>query len=463
MIGLGTMGRNLVYNLADHGYAVAGLGRTQDRVTELHRQAGNLPVHGYTDPEAFIRNLKTPRAIILLVPAGKPVDDVIEELLPLMDKGDLLIDGGNSYYKDTERRIVELEAKGFAFFGMGVSGGEDGARHGPSMMPGGTESVWERVKPMLEAVSAKAEDGLPCVDLVGPGGSGHYVKTVHNGIEYGIMQLIAEIYDVMHRGHGKSNEEIHSLFKSWDSGVLKSFLVQITHEVLSVKDEASGKDLVDLISDKAKQKGTGKWTSQDAMDLGVPVPTIDAAVGARELSSLKPDREKAEAIYKLNLTSEKSTDQELHDAFYAATILTYAQGFAQLEAASQEYGYHLQLAKVAKIWRAGCIIRSAFLQNIMDAFGRDAGFSNLLLDSEIATLMERLQLSLRKVVARTSMAGIPNPAFAASLAYFDSFRTGRLPANLIQAQRDYFGAHTYERLDQPGVFHTKWAEAAEHE
>jgi 6-phosphogluconate dehydrogenase len=463
MVGLGTMGRNLVYNLADHGFSVAGFGRSQDRVTELHRQAGNLPVHGFTDPEAFVRNLKAPRAIILLVPAGKPVDDVIHELTPLLSEGDLLIDGGNSYYKDTERRVTELEAMGIGFFGMGVSGGEEGARHGPSMMPGGTEKVWEGVRPMLEAVAAKAEDGLPCVDLVGPGGSGHYVKTVHNGIEYGIMQLIAEVYDAMHRAHGMSNHAIAEAFAKWDQGVLRSFLVQITHEVLTVKDEASGKDLVDLISDKAKQKGTGKWTSQDAMDLGVPIPTIDAAVAAREMSGLKAEREKAEKLYSPALHHEASTEQELHDALYAATILTYAQGFSQLGAASAEYGYHLELGKVAKIWRAGCIIRSAFLQTIMDAFGRDPALPNLLLDAEVAKILSGLEGSLRKVVARLTLAGLPCPALAASLGYFDGFRTGRLPANLIQAQRDYFGAHTYERLDQPGVFHTKWAEAAEHE
>ncbi len=458
MIGLGTMGRNLVWNLADHGYSVAGLGRSQDRVNQLHRQSGEKPVHGYTDPKAFIHHLRRPRAIMLLVPAGKPVDDVIDELLPLLDEGDLIIDGGNSYFKDTERRVKQLEALKVGFFGMGVSGGASGARHGPSMMPGGTEALWERVREMLEAVAAKAEeDGAPCVALVGPGGSGHYVKTVHNGIEYGLMQSIAEVYDIFHRGMGQSNEQISTTFKEWDKGVLRSFLVHITIEVLDRKDPDTGKDLVDLISDKAKQKGTGKWTSQDAMDLGVPLPTIDAAVAAREMSGLKDERLRAEALYG-GTTGVSLTTQQVADAFRCAQILTYAQGFAQLASASVEYGYNLKMDLVARIWRAGCIIRSVFLQSIMDAYGRDPALPNLMLDPQVADQIKTLQGSLRHVVCAAQQSGIPVPALSASLGYLDSYRSGRLPANLIQGQRDYFGSHTYERLDKSGSFHTEWEE-----
>lgn len=462
MIGLGTMGRNLVWNLADHGYSVAGLGRSQDKVGRLHEQSGDKDVHGYVDPNAFVHNLRRPRAIMLLVPAGSPVDDVINELLPLLDEGDLIIDGGNSYYKDTESRAKNLGAKKIGFFGMGVSGGASGARHGPSMMPGGPEALWDRVREMLEAVSAKAEeDGAPCVALVGPRGSGHYVKTVHNGIEYGIMQLIAEIYDIMKRGIGLSNSEIADIFESWDSGPLRSFLIHITYQVLRVKDPDTGKDLVDLISDKAKQKGTGKWTSQDAMDLGVSILTIDAAVGARELSGIKDDRIKGEELYDSQIVvapMDRSavTKQVLHDALRAGVMVTYAQGFAQLAAASAEYGYNLKLDLIARIWRAGCIIRSSFLQSIMDAYSGDASLDNLLLDKDVAGQFGGLQTAFRRVTCASVFAGIPVPALSASVAYFDSLRTGRLPANLIQAQRDYFGSHTYERIDKPGIFHTDW-------
>lgn len=457
MIGLGTMGRNLVWNLADHGYSVAGLGQEHDHVSQLHRQSGDKPVHGYVDPKAFVHNLRRPRAIMLLVPAGAPVDDVIAELEPLLDEGDLIIDGGNSYYKDTERRVKQLEAKKIGFFGMGVSGGAEGARRGPSMMPGGTEALWERVREMLESVAAKAEeDGAPCVALVGPGGSGHYVKTVHNGIEYGIMQLIAETYDALHRGLGRSNGDIADLFDGWDQGPLRSFLAQITVEVLRRKDPDTGKDLVDLISDKAKQKGTGKWTSQDAMDLGVPIPTIDAAVAAREMSGLKDERLVAESMYRFDLPTLGLSTDEVRDALHAALILSYAQGFAQLAAASTEYGYHLKLDQIARIWRAGCIIRSGFLQGIMDAYGRKADLPNLLLDAEVAKQVTSLQGALRKVVCALQASGLPAPSLSASLSYLDGFRSGRLPANLIQGQRDYFGSHTYERLDKPGVFHTDW-------
>lgn len=461
MVGLGTMGRNLLLNIADHGFTGAGLNRGKDKIELLKQEANGKDLVGYQEHKYFVAALKKPRVMILLVPAGKPVDDVINEMIPLLEEGDMIVDGGNSYYRDTDRRAIELEKHKIGFFGMGVSGGEDGARHGPSMMPGGPVKLWERMRPILEAVSAKAEDGLPCVDLMGPRSSGHYVKTIHNGIEYGLMQTIAELYDGLHRGLGWNNHQVADLFRKWDSGNLRGFLVNITHQVLSVKDADTGKDLVDLISDKAKQKGTGKWTSQDAMDLGVPIPTIDAAVAARELSSYKDERTAAGAKFALKFPSLPAEfGNEVEKAFRLAMILTYAQGFVQLAAASTEYSFDLDMERVAKIWRAGCIIRSAFLQDIMDAFKKNPHLPNLIMDDEIAAQAMELQASLRKVVGMLVASGIPCPSLAASLTYFDSYISPRLPANLIQAQRDYFGAHTYERLDQPGSFHTKWATLA---
>lgn len=455
MIGLGTMGRALALNMTDHGFTVAGQNKDPEKMASIKSDAAGHRFHGYVQDAAFVKSIRTPRAILMLVPAGDPVDAVIQRLLPHLEKGDMLIDGGNSFYPDTDRRVKELEAHGIGFFGMGVSGGESGARNGPSMMPGGSPAHFERVRPILEAIAAKF-DGEPCVALMGHGSAGHYVKMVHNGIEYAIMQVIAETYDLFHRGLGKSNHEIADIFERWNGGSLQSFLVQITYEVLRYKDEQTGRDLVEWISDKAKSKGTGKWTSQDAMDLGLPVPSIDAAVNAREISGYKEERLAAEQIYAGPQAKPALDDQTLESALMAVTLIAYAQGLAQIAVASKEYGYETDLRMVATVWRAGCIIRSKSLEPIRAAFARNPDLANLLLDAEFANFIKPLIPALRQVVVESARAGIPAPVYAASLAYFDSYRTGRLPANLIQAQRDLFGAHTYERLDMPGSFHTKW-------
>jgi len=456
MVGLGVMGNAMSLNLADHGYSVAGLATSEDKAKAF--TALGKSVKGFSDTKGFVESIRKPRPIMMLVPAGKPVDDVIAELKPLLEEDDLLIDGGNSYFKDTDRRAKDLESIKMGFFGMGVSGGQEGARYGPSMMPGGIERLWDRVKPILEKVSAKSEDGAPCVALMGPGSSGHYVKMVHNGIEYAIMEATAEIYDVYKRGLGKSNDEIGKIFASWDERELKSFLVEITADVLQYVDPKINKNLVDLISDKAKQKGTGKWTSQDAMDLGVPVPSIDISVSARELSGYQDERKQLSGIYKATAVNsiDLKVENLLHDALYMAMIISYTQGFSQLRIASADYSYDLKLEVVAKIWRAGCIIRSAFLQQIMDAFKKNNSLHNLLMDAEVSKTVLKLQGSLRSVVGYMAASGLPCPMLSASLAYFDAMRSEHLPTNLIQAQRDFFGAHTYERTDMPGVFHTQW-------
>ena len=460
MIGLGTMGRALLLNMADHGFAVAGFDTDQKKADALHAEGGSEKVLGFTDVNAFVKAIRKPRAIMMLVPAGEPVDAVIGELRPLLEQGDFLIDGGNSYYKDTQRREEELRGAGFGFIGMGVSGGEDGARHGPSMMPGGTPENYARVKPILEAVAAKYE-GAPCVALVGAGAAGHYVKTVHNGIEYGIMQLIAESYDMMKRALKMNNDEIAAQFDKLNAGSVGGFLIEIASVVLRKNDEQDPSiRLIDVISDKAKQKGTGKWTSQDAMDLGIPILTVDAAVGARELSGMKELREQGEKLLadkSIDVRLDKDETLEiLEKALHLATMITYTQGFSQLYAADAEYGFGTDMQTVAKIWRAGCIIRSKSLEPIRAAFERNPKLEILLLDAEIAKTVEDEQGELRKYVASMIHAHIPAPAFGASIAYLDSLASSTLPANLIQGQRDLFGAHTYERLDKPGSFHTKW-------
>ncbi|HTQ10661.1 MAG TPA: NADP-dependent phosphogluconate dehydrogenase [Fimbriimonadaceae bacterium] len=467
MVGLGTMGRSLLLNMADHGDAVAGLDTDPAKAAALKEEGAGKPVEGTTDPKAFVSMLRKPRAIMMLVPAGAPVDSVIGSLSPMLDRGDILIDGGNSYFKDTDRRFKEMAAKGLEFLGVGVSGGEAGARHGPSMMPGGTPQAYERVRKTLEAVAAKY-NGEPCVALLGPGSAGHYVKMVHNGIEYGVMQLIAETYDFMRRGLGMTNEQCRDTFAKWNEGPLQSFLIEITATVLGKME--GDKHLVDLISDKAKQKGTGKWTSQDAMDLGVPLPTIDAAVAARELSGLKDERVKAsqvltgfprDDIARKLLHDDLLSDNERREgaitaageALRLAILITYAQGFSQLRVASVEYGFSLNLETVAKVWRAGCIIRSSVLERIRAAYGRDPDLPNLLIDEYAAAEASR-SLDLRLTFTRMGNLCLPAPCFGASIAYLDGYRTANSPANLIQAQRDYFGAHTYERIDKPGIFHT---------
>ncbi len=456
MVGLGTMGRSLLLNMANHGFRVAGYDTDPVKVGALNES--HLKVHGFQDLGEFVRSIRKPRAIMMLVPAGAPVDSVLANLKPFLESEDFVIDGGNSYYKDTERRIEELSTGGFGFMGMGISGGEAGALHGPSMMPGGRAQDYERVRPLLESVAARFDD-QPCVALMGSGAAGHYVKTVHNGIEYGLMQLIAETYDFMKRGLCMDDPEIGAEFAKWNGGELSSFLVGITAEVLSFRDPDTGKGLVSEISDRAKQKGTGKWTSQDAMDLGIPVPTIDAAVAARELSGLKPLRVRAAERYSepVHVSSDRSILPALSGALQVAALVTYSQGFSQLAAASEEYGFGTNLETAAKIWRAGCIIRSEFLEPIRAAFAANPSLDSLLLAPEIAKRVSDHLAELRQVVGAFVQAGIPSPSLSATLAYLDGLRSARLPANLIQAQRDYFGAHGYERLDREGTFHTQWA------
>ncbi|MDR3687783.1 MAG: NADP-dependent phosphogluconate dehydrogenase [Fimbriimonas sp.] len=462
MVGLGTMGRALLLNMADHGFAVAGLDTDTGKVDALHSEGAGKPVKGFGDAAAFVQAIRKPRAIMMLVPAGAPVDSVIHSLSPFLEERDFLIDGGNSYFKDTDRRALELTAKGLGFIGMGVSGGESGARHGPSMMPGGTEANYARIKPIVESVAAHF-DGEPCVALMGSGSAGHYVKTVHNGIEYAVMQMISEVYDVMKRGLGLSNAAIADTFDAWNHAELQSFLVEITTVVLRYKDEATGKELVELISDKAKQKGTGKWTSQDAMDLGMPIPTVDVAVAAREMSGLKAERVEAAKVLKPSGEALPYSGDEaiecLRHALYAAVLIAYAQGLALLKEASREYGYGTNLETVAKVWRAGCIIRSRSLETIRAAYAANPDLANILVDPTISKIVLEHECALRKAVMGAIQASIPVPSLSASIAYLDGYRSEILPANLIQGQRDLFGAHTYERTDKEGAFHTQWEQA----
>jgi 6-phosphogluconate dehydrogenase len=459
LIGIGTMGKALILNMVDHGYKVAGYTTKPDKAAALSEGVGEEKLKGFSDVKEFLDSLTKPRSVFLLVPAGPVVDETVEKLLPFLDKGDLIIDGGNSYFKDTNRREKDWGEAGYSFIGMGVSGGEEGARHGPSMMPGGDPATYERVRPIFEAISAKYE-GDPCVALLGNTSSGHYVKMVHNGIEYGVMQLIAEVYDLMSRGLGMSAQECGEFFGKLNESELGGFLIEIAATVLLEKDDKDpNRSLVDVISDKAKQKGTGKWTSQDAMDLGIPVPTIDAAVGARELSSLKPQRVEAAKLFKPaeSLSQEKGHVLGLIEkALHLAVLISYAQGFALIAAANEEYKYETSLETAAKVWRNGCIIRSKLLEPCRAAFDRDPKLANLLLDQEIAKIVVDEEGALRKLVASMVEARIPCPALSASLAYLDGFASARLPANLIQGQRDLFGAHTYERTDSDGSFHTKW-------
>lgn len=462
MVGLGVMGRNLMLNIADNNFSVIGLDLDPAKAAAVEMEAGQGKlVRGTTSMEEFVQSLRKPRAIMLLVPAGKPVDAAIASLLPLLEPGDIVIDGGNSYFPDTDRRVVELEAKGIHFFGMGISGGEKGARFGPSMMPGGNREAYERLRSVFEAVAAKV-DGEPCVTFLGNGSAGNYVKMVHNGIEYGIMQLIAETYDLLKRGAGFTDDELQQVFDSWNQTELQSFLIEITAEILKKKDDATGKHLVSLISDRARSKGTGKWTSQNAMDLQVPVPSIDMAVLMRDMSKYKEERVEASKLLEnktLNANSELSREElvnQMRQAFYFAMIATYAQGLAQLTAASEAYGYGLQLQEVAKIWRGGCIIRAAALEDIRSAYANNPALPNLLLDPKVGADLLARQQDMRSILKMAIDKGVPMPAFMASLSYFDAYRSETLPTNLIQAQRDYFGAHTYERIDIPGIFHTEW-------
>lgn len=461
MIGLGVMGRNLLLNMADHGFAVAGYNRDPSKVSDLKNESSGKNVFGTSDLKEFISKLKRPRALMLLVTAGNAVDMVIKDLLPLLEPGDLVIDGGNSYYADTDRRVQELTPKGIRFIGVGVSGGESGARFGPSMMPGGSQEAYEVVRPIFESIAAKVNNE-PCVTYLGPGSAGHYVKMVHNGIEYGIMQLISEAYDILKRGLGLSNDELHSIFKEWNEAELKSFLIEITAQIFLQPDEQKEGRLVDYILDSAKQKGTGKWTTQCAMDLGVPLSIIDVAVTSRYLSALKKERVTAAKSLSgpnpsFNLNGNKqAVINQVKDALYFATIGAYAQGMHLLKVASQTYNYNLKLDEVAKIWRGGCIIRATLLEDITNAYRKNPDLANLLVDPALSTVVTGRQESARKVLTYAITAGIPVPALSAALAYYDAYRTDRLPSNLIQAQRDNFGAHTYERIDTEGIFHTHW-------
>ncbi|MEM9076078.1 MAG: NADP-dependent phosphogluconate dehydrogenase [Bacteroidota bacterium] len=459
LVGLGVMGRNFILNVADNGFTAFGNDLDKEKVNALIEEGGDTnKVNADVDVSNFVSALSTPRKIMLLVPAGKVVDIVIESLLPHLNKGDIIIDGGNSFFTDTDRREAYLKEKGINFFGAGVSGGAKGARKGPSIMPGGSRDAYQYVKPIFEAVSAKYK-GEPCVTYLGPKSAGNYVKMVHNGIEYGLMQLTSEIYDLLKKAGGLTNEEQHNTFAKWNSGRLQSFLVEITSEILTQKDDLTDGDLVDMILDKAKQKGTGKWTSQNAMDLGIPVPTIDIAVSMREISALKDERVKADEIYDRPTPESVVKDtlaNKAEQALYFAFIMAYAQGMHQLADASKEYGYELDLGEIAKIWRAGCIIRAALLADITDAFKAQPELPNLLLSPSFSQKVQETVDATRELVAYGATNGIPLPGLSNALTYFDAYTSSRLPLNMIQAQRDYFGSHTYERLDREGIFHTEW-------
>ena len=462
VVGLGVMGHNLALNMERNGFPVAGFDVDAAKVKAfLEGPAAGKNIIGAESPAAMLAMLEKPRRVLMMVPAGPIVDSAIGQLEPHLDPGDILIDGGNSFFMDTERRNKALEAEQFRFVGMGVSGGEEGALWGPSLMPGGQREAWDALAPILRGIAAKAEDGLPCVDYMGPRGAGHYVKMVHNGIEYGDMQLIAEIYDLLHRGAGLPNDELAAIFSEWNKGELQSYLIEITAAILRRKDESGG-TLVDFILDEAAQKGTGKWTSQNALDVGAPIPTINAAVESRILSSLKQQRMEASRILGGESGTFKGDRNRLVDmarqALYASKITSYAQGFELLEMASKEYDYGMNHAGIARIWRAGCIIRAGLLNDIASAFERKPGLPNLMLDDSFRSILLDHQAAWREVLQTGIGLGIPMLATSASLAYFDAYRSERLPANLTQAQRDYFGAHTYRRSDREGTFHTEWVE-----
>ncbi|MBT3881103.1 MAG: NADP-dependent phosphogluconate dehydrogenase [Candidatus Scalindua sp.] len=464
LIGLGVMGQNFVLNVERNGYSVAVYNRSAE-TTEKYIEgpaAGKNIKPAYTLKE-FVDSLESPRRIMLLVKAGAPVDATIQQLIPLLDKGDLIIDGGNSFFTDTERRAKDLESQGFNFFGMGVSGGEEGALWGPSLMPGGSRDAYKEVEPIMNAVAAKAEeDGEPCVTFLGPGGSGHYVKMVHNGIEYGDMELIAESYYLLKRALGLSAQEFHEIFTEWNKAELSSFLIEITAKVFKKIDEGTGKPLVDVILDKAGQKGTGRWMGENALELGISIPTILAAVNGRILSSQKEERVYASSVLTGPTKKYEGSSQKLieatRDALYVSKICSYAQGMSLLKKASVEYGYDMDLGAIAKIWRAGCIIRARLLNDITSAFNRNKDLPNLLVDDVFRESVNSRQESWRFVIHTAIELGIPMPSMSASLGYYDSYRSERLPANLIQAQRDFFGAHTFERIDKPGIFHADWEE-----
>lgn len=460
MVGLGVMGRNLLLNVADHGFRAIGFDKDPVKTADFEKSATpGTTVKGVNTLQEMVSQLSVPRRIMILVPAGKPVDDVIESLLPYVSAGDIIIDGGNTYYTDTLRRYQYLQPKGLHFIGIGVSGGEEGARFGPSMMPGGDLVAWEHLKPVLQSIAAKVNEE-PCVDYMGKGAAGHFVKMVHNGIEYSMMQLICEIYDLLHRGGGLTNDQLHQLFTNWNDGELKSYLIEITAEIFTQQDDKSGARLVDMILDKAGSKGTGKWTSQIAMDMGVAIPSIDMAVTMRNISSLKAERISAAALHQRN-ENAPLPDTELVEncrkALYTAIILSYVQGMAMLHTASRDLDMSIPLHNAVKVWRGGCIIRSTLLETFYAAYQKNPDTPNLLLDETITQLVKNNIASLRSIVATAAQHGYPAGALMNALTYYDAYTTDRLPLNLLQAQRDFFGAHTYERIDQEGKFHTKWS------
>ena len=468
LIGLAVMGQNLILNMADHGFRVAAYNRTTSKVDDfLAGSARGKPIVGCYSPEEVVQNLKRPRRVMLMVKAGEPVSQTISQFAPLLEAGDMIIDGGNSHFQDTERRIKELEPKGILFMGTGISGGEEGARYGPSIMPGGSEEAWPQVRKIFQGISAKvgSNNDIPCCEWVGTGGAGHYVKMVHNGIEYGDMQLICEAYSLLKDGLGLSNEELYDVFAEWNTGNLDSYLIEITRDIFSVVDPKTGNSLVDMILDKAGQKGTGLWTVQSALSLFVPTTLITEAVFGRNLSALKDKRVRASKVLSgpegaVDQLRESVNREEfiesVRQALYASKICSYAQGFFQMQAAADKYSWDLKYGEIALLWRGGCIIRAAFLERINEAFTRDPKLENLLLDPYFTETMESSQEGWRYVVSTAVQIGIPVPAFSAGLSYYDGYRSEKLPHNLLQAQRDYFGAHTYERIDEDGTFHSDW-------
>ncbi|MHA8110528.1 NADP-dependent phosphogluconate dehydrogenase [Lactobacillaceae bacterium Melli_B4] len=461
VVGMAVMGKNLALNIESRGYTVGIYNRTSEKTETVMKDHSDKKLVPSYSIEDFVKSLETPRRILIMVKAGKATDAVIDELLPLLDKGDVLIDGGNTNFHDTMARNARLDKSGINFIGMGVSGGELGALHGPSLMPGGQKEAYDLVAPVLEKIAAKAKDGKPCVAYIGPNGAGHYVKMVHNGIEYGDEQLIDESYDILRRIAGIDVDELSNIFKEWNKGELDSYLIEITGDILSRKDDlGSGKPIVDLILDEGANKGTGKWSSEDALALGVPQSVITESVYARFISMLKDERVAASKVLPAPSLEVDFDKQELvekvREALYFGKVMSYAQGFEQLRFASENYDWNLQYGELAQIWREGCIIRAAFLQNITDAFEKDPKLTNLLMDPYFTDIAKKYQDSAREVVALATKAGVPVPTLSASIAYYDSYRAETLPANLLQAQRDYFGAHTYKRVDRPGTFHYPW-------
>lgn len=463
LIGLAVMGENLVLNMANHGFSVAVFNRTVSKVDDfISKRVTGQDIVGCHTIQELVANLKTPRKVMLMVKAGTAVDDFIEMLLPHLEQGDIVIDGGNSHFPDTIRRTQYLESKGFLFIGTGVSGGEEGALKGPSIMPGGSHAAWPHVKPIFQAIAAKVPDGSPCCEWVGNDGAGHFVKMVHNGIEYGDMQMICEAYWIMSQVLGLSAEEMHQVFTEWNQGELDSYLIEITRDILGKKDPETGKAIVDVILDTAGQKGTGKWTSAAALDLGIPAPTVAEAVFSRTMSAIKEERVAASKILRGPKPSFKGDKKKfvemIRKALYASKICSYAQGYQIMAAAAKEYHWDLKFGEIALMWRNGCIIRAHFLGRIKEAFDRDPNLPNLLLDPYFKKVIEKNQSAWRKVVCKAIGEGLPVMAFSSALAYFDGYRSANLPANLLQAQRDYFGAHTYERVDKPRgqFFHTEW-------